>query len=75
MLAVLDGGMCAGMCEAIHSNNKCLDLLQSFMPCIASRYLRRRNATYFYKALIFSLLLSFALRQKKVKKTKISPAK
>ena len=41
------------MCVAIHSNDKCLDMYQSFMPCIARKYLRIRNATYFYKALIF----------------------
>jgi len=48
MLAVLDGGMCAGMCVAIHSNDISPAFYKSIMPCIARRYLRHRNATYFY---------------------------
>jgi hypothetical protein len=34
------------------------------MPCIAGRYLRIRNALYFYKALIFCLLFDQAKSKK-----------
>jgi hypothetical protein len=37
------------------------------MPCIAGRYLRIRNALYFYKALIFCLLFDQAKSKKKLK--------
>jgi hypothetical protein len=32
-------------------------IVPSSMPCIAGRYLRLRNALYFYKALIFCYFL------------------
>jgi hypothetical protein len=34
-----------------------LGIVPSPMPCIAGRYLRIRNALYFYKALIFCYFL------------------
>jgi hypothetical protein len=34
-----------------------LGFVPSQMPCIAGRYLRLRNALYFYKALIFCYFL------------------
>ena len=39
----------------------------SIMPCIARKYLRLRNASYFSKALIFSLLLYFCIKAKESK--------
>jgi hypothetical protein len=60
--------VCAnGMCVAIHRNDKCYALLKSFMPCIAGKYLRHRNASDYYKALIFSLLLYFCIKAKESK--------
>jgi hypothetical protein len=42
-------------------------IVPSTMPCIAGRYLRVRNALYFYKALIFCLLF-YQAKSKKAKK-------
>jgi len=66
MLAVLDGGMCEWHVSFVPRDKlrntqqrRMPEFVPSFMPCIARKYLRIRNATYFYQAWSFirSLLI------------------
>ena len=49
----LAGGMCAGMCVAKYSNDKCPAMAKCFMPYFAGKYLRLRNASIFIKPWFF----------------------
>jgi len=57
MLAVLDGGMCGWHVCSNTQQQQMLGFVPFIMPCIARRYLRHRNATYFSKALNFCYFL------------------
>jgi hypothetical protein len=53
--------------RTVRSNTQQLQnygIVPFIMPCIAGRYLRLRNALYFYKALIFCLLFDQAKSKK-----------